>query len=381
MKIPKPQTLALGDMAHWESGSKLTMKHYLHLKTLWVDRKATDFNLGDYVGEDVMNITRKYSKTSLLEKFFQGVLDTTPAKTQYSEKSIFSLVKFYIDLVRGLDSRTMQAEDSKSKVWVLRPTKQRLDRGQSSLGEGHDAVSASPSYRYKGKGNPTETLSSPLQFATPMPAGDEPAEREEFMETQDESIVNMHLVLLLNALTERVPEIRMTGCHWTPEHASFKINDNRDASRLNDPKKEKLLKALVDGHLVHTSGLSAALVEVKPYLRIAGRQNIQWQEAAQMCASICEMLRIGVADSGFGLLRSQNPEIKRYVSYALIGRYGSLVQDRLPRIIMQHSSSFVYLTTNVRFENDAPLADYAFFYLMQASYDLPRSQRSLHQHR
>lgn len=306
---PDPRTLALGDMLHWESGSKLTMKHYLHLKTLWVDLQATEFRLQDFVSESVMETSRKYSKTRLLKEFFQSVRYSIPANKPHSEKSIFSLVKFYLELVEGFDSRTLQAEEPDNRR-VLRPRKERFEREHSSLYEEHDAGSPSLKHRSKGKGRTTEMLSSPLQFATPMPAGDEPAPRQEFLDTQDESIVNMQLLLLLNALTERIPEFRVSGCDWTPEHASFQINDNRDSS-IFDEKKEKILKALVDGHLLHASGLSAALVEVKPYLRQAGLQRIQWQETAQMCASICELLRMGVASSGFGLLQSQDPEIKR----------------------------------------------------------------------
>lgn len=311
--------LALGDMITWESGSKLQMEHFLYLKALWTRHSADHFVLERYVDADVIETTRSYSKNTLLGQFCEGAVEITPANTQYSEKSIYSLVQLYMDLVRSIKTRREVGDDSTNKTWILRPTKQREERRLFASYATSPSTPSPAERKGKGKGKDKGKASNPListpgTHDTPKPVGYEPADKEFFADAQDESIVNMQLLLLLNALTERVPNIRVTGCHWTPERVAFKINDNRDPGLITDPKKQRLLKALVDGHLRHASGLSAALLEVKPYLRKGCEPKVQWQETAQMCASICEILRTDISRSDFGLLKSNIAGVKRFVT-------------------------------------------------------------------
>lgn len=294
----QPSEVALGDIIKWQSGSRLEEHHFLHLKILWKEIKSSrQFALERYVDREVLDTVSPLCKTKACIKFYNAV-GQQQSKTQgYGENSIFDLVKFYIDLVRNIKEPEVGTLGS-PKVF-LRPRSADTYGGKKYL-EAGDAASGSSTHK------------------TPLPEGSSPtAANQQPGDRQDENIVNMHLILLLNAVTERTAEVRRNGYQWKPERAGFTINDNRDPLILESLKSDdqQLLTAHVDGHLADERGLSAAIVEVKPVLRgyDKKRQRIEWQEGAQMCASICELIRRGVEDSGFGLLKSTNPRVKRSV--------------------------------------------------------------------
>lgn len=304
------KNLLLGDIIAWNSGSKLLFEQFLHLKVLCIHRNADQFRLDQYIEKDAALRAGKLAKSRPCRKFCQAVTSERGLK-EFKENSAFSPASLYMDFVRGFAENADEHDDS-NKIFLRPRPRTRAMTLQQDL----DPLET-PSGRKGGKspatGLSTGTPYSQLEYRTPAPEGGSPMNPEEFKQSQDENIVNMALILLLNTLTERAPEMRQKGYHWMPDRAAFKINDNRDRSAISNTKKERILEARVDGHLRSGSGLSAAIVEVKPYLRKHKWNEIQWQEAAQMSAHISAIIRERVSKSAFGLLKSQNPGMKRQV--------------------------------------------------------------------
>lgn len=327
-----PDLLALGNLISWQSGSSITMPQYLHLRVLWKIHKNTDFKLQKYVGSSAIMQANKLSTTRLCAEFCKETRDPLPPTKSHNELSMFSLVRFYMDLVRGIDeyeaatnsvekvfmgriTRSQAAQQAKAVVSDSQPGRPGTPPRDSRTGS---SGSPGPPQASKDKGKGIEMLSTPQNMRIATPSGDSPAQAKDFTGRQDENIVNMQILLLLNALTEREGGIRGKRYHWVPERAGFAINDNRDQSQITDPKKEKILQALVDGLLKDPEGEAAALIEVKPCARMAKLRQIQWQESAQMCAHICDVLRKEkqgkIRTPEFGLLKCEVPGRKRQVT-------------------------------------------------------------------
>lgn len=113
-----PDKLALGHLVSWQSGSSLTMPEYLHLRVLWKPHKSDIFRLESFVEDNAIEKASTLAKTGLCTNFCKNAMKRTPLTEPHDEKSMFSLVKFYVDLVRGLDKYAIN--NNVEKVFVGR---------------------------------------------------------------------------------------------------------------------------------------------------------------------------------------------------------------------------------------------------------------------
>ena len=145
---------------------------------------------------------------------------------------------------------------------------------------------------------------------TPQPDDSSPADPSHFGPSEDEILVNMSFVLLLNSLTERDGTMRSRGCRWLPNRDVYTIFGS-----LESVEQARLLEARTDGCLKHTpSGLSAAILEVKPYIRRAHVLQVEWQESAQVAAYIYTLIHSNLPPgSSFGCLHCNSPGIQKSV--------------------------------------------------------------------
>jgi hypothetical protein len=88
----------------------------------------------------------------------------------------------------------------------------------------------------------------------------------------DEEVVNVGLVLLLNALAIKIPNVTTT---CSPERAALSARFMQDE-----------YEARTDGVLLHRDRTVQAILEVKPKPREMLRPHIQMQESAEMVAWI-----------------------------------------------------------------------------------------------
>lgn len=314
---PDPENLLLQDLSNSHSASKLTEEEFLHLKILWATtaKSSSAFRLREYVDEDSVKAARDLTRTSACKRFCKDIGDI-PAK--YSEQSIFSLAKLYQKLVSNTVDSSMIVDSAKV---IVSPPRTRARAQLEALRAG----AGSPLDRMMGNfsiSDPLETPDTSSSIAddwTPQPDGRSPSDPSEFAPSEDETLVNTAFILLLNALTERTLDLRNRGYRWLPNRDVLKIFSPSPPVPGNDALV-KLLEARTDGCLRRAdTKLSAAIVEVKPYLREAQISEVERQEGAQMAAYIATLLRANLpAGSQFGLLRAGSPRVKRWVVFVLI---------------------------------------------------------------
>ena len=163
-----------------------------------------------------------------------------------------------------------------------------------------------------------ETFQSPSSQSSSSAGslGDEsPARLADYMPAEDEAIVNMAFVLLLNSLTEPYEPMRGKGYRWLPNHEASQMFKALSAAGrpLRGVKENKLIEARTDGCFRHTDlNISAALIEVKPCVRLKSWDRIEWQEGAQMATHIYKLLYMQPPPTqDFGLLRCDIQGVKR----------------------------------------------------------------------
>jgi hypothetical protein len=337
--INNPDDLRLSHLPKTKGASGLTLEHFLCLRVLWKEHTSAQFKIEHYVDALSRDRARERVKTRKCREFFDDIARTTyrdPKQTRtttsehpnppYREDSIFSLVRTYVEYVFNLD-RTSTASGS-SKVLVLAPPNPAPQSGyhRDVTPESPLAGKGSGLNRHEMEEDPDTMDISPQSSSRSIsddsvnePEGGSPAQPTDFAPTDDEMIVNMAFILLLNALTEAdvaFERMRTSGYRWVPSRDVLRILKSSGQSVHPSSRgviKNKLLEARTDGSLRRTEqNLPVALVEVKPYLRSAKMEQIQWQEGAQMAAYIYTLLFQQFPPfQGFGLLQCTTPSHKR----------------------------------------------------------------------
>ncbi|KAI1122600.1 hypothetical protein F5Y10DRAFT_253746 [Nemania abortiva] len=239
-------------------------------------------------------------------EFWENVKSEIPI---YPDNSIFSLVRLYQDLARNIDVGCNVADTPKVTVSPRRTramarleNERNVTRQLQHLSLEDQPRTPAPAPAQRGM------IITPSTSSTQGPEGSSPGDPlllTAGLPTTDEMVVNMALVTFLSALCERDDSMRMKGYQWLPDRNVFKI--------LHPETGEKLLEARTDGCLrsraIPKQHYSAAIIEVKPYLRLEDFRSIQRQEGAQMAAHISVLARQGMDNRG--LLRSPAPDLKR----------------------------------------------------------------------
>ncbi|GAB1315757.1 hypothetical protein MFIFM68171_05967 [Madurella fahalii] len=267
LQFPKiePSNILLSHLSRKNPASGLTFGDFLCLKVLWKELKAPEFQLKDYVDEVSIATAKELLTTGQCTEFYDHVVSESKQQKRYSEDSIFALVSLYMDLVTDLDAS-------------LAPEFPKAGRGRAFTDEVSQLVDEISKMSLLADDDTAEAPETPGPYSdahTPLdmtptpttgPEGWSPAQPSELVPSEDEILVNMALVLLLNALTERKADVRSRGYRWLPNRDVYKILTSSPAGA--SARDHKLLEARTDGCLRHTAhNLSAALLEVKPFAR------------------------------------------------------------------------------------------------------------------
>ena len=318
-----PNIVQGGISALKTSASKINLDEFLLLRVLWKGRKdASEFYNSGIIPRDCLNDAHAH-----LAKWqpWQNYRNLPMRQPLGASKDIgaFSLVHYYQQQVLRIPPDLDVASELPKVVWTPIAARTRFktreiyaaeagtptarpkdnlntfsakirkavnERNASDVtSESHDAVddlSAAFDDSLRLNEEPTgedifETPQSSTRYqnlSQPFESPASPMIRNSTTIFSDEQIVNMALVLFLNALTMFHPEVR---ADWTPHRRQFCLSQS--------------MKARTDGFLRHWNGdTPLAILEVKASLRSAKEQKIRMQEGAQMAAWIADQPETGL---------------------------------------------------------------------------------------
>ncbi|GAD92741.1 conserved hypothetical protein [Paecilomyces variotii No. 5] len=254
---------------------------YLLLRVLWRENHAGDLD------------PHRYGLSDFLEEAKEKLQDYNGWKEYYRHTHLpdqetipnlmtFSTPRFYQLLIK----RSIKDDDESiagNEDVIFSPIQTRAQRRQAER-------AASPTdqttrqmralqLETPTKSKPTDTETDLFGEVSPVDTqpsiGISPIPREAegalYPATKDEQIVNMALVLLLNALTIHLPLLN----DWTPGRRKFTVTLG-----------SRFFRAYTDGCLEdRKQDRVRALIEVKPYIR---KNRVRMQEAAQMVGWISD---------------------------------------------------------------------------------------------
>lgn len=259
------------------SGSKVSGKQFLALRTVWKTKKASDFKPSEWGITALSPALLELSTHPSWEKYakcLEGGWPSTTPLVPVPDLGSLSLAWYNQQKVRRAerdDSVPVGAKIifTRSQNKKPAPVSSFQDRMKGlSLAENEQEQSSD--------GEEQGQEPSPWQFTklSPMSPATSETALTIFPATKDEQMVNMCLIEFLMALSFHSKTIK---AEWSIERKSF---------RLGQPS---LYEARTDGYLglsVEGRGLvTKAIIEVKPCIRAAAK-GIHYQETAQMAAWI-----------------------------------------------------------------------------------------------
>ncbi|RAL00861.1 uncharacterized protein BO80DRAFT_425257 [Aspergillus ibericus CBS 121593] len=267
----KGKTVHAAELA---SGSKIGYDQYLLLRVLWVDHRS-NLSLPEEISKLLPKAAEMLAGCESWKKY-RGSF----GKTENPEGS-FAVARHYQQM--AADSREKIRPNSFDTP-VARRTRSHYSKGAPDI----STLQLNPPKTPPGKQTKlpeTPVLStsdddwiadddeSSPQVSPITPATQVPEELQKMMypPTKDEQIMNIALVIFLNALTIHFTDCK--SCVWTLHRKGFHANFTQAS-----------FEARTDGYLDDLQESAYALIEVKPVIR-GNRQNlIQMQESAQMVA-------------------------------------------------------------------------------------------------
>jgi len=278
----------LFDFDEFQSGSNVTYNQFLHLRAIWIERKADilaeDTTRRIWLRDEYYTRARQLLASWMDWRVYLNSFQVPENNlhTLFAANGAFWLVRNYqLKADKGPENSGMTP-----KVWMRSPIRTRgfLNRVRE--------LNSTPSGRPRSQTNERDSHKTPLAqlkslfffddgspfgtTRTDIPESVSPITKDrrgEYPPTKDEQIVNRALVYFLEAVTMRHVE----NADWDIERMAFKLAD----------KKDKGYEARVDGLLRRPSdGRVLAILEVKPCVRLHRKVDIRMQESAQMAAWI-----------------------------------------------------------------------------------------------
>lgn len=309
------------------SASKMDPNVYLTFRSYWKDYRPDEVSLEDLglSQEDVKEAKARLKRSSPYKEYLADIdafSNRGRPLGKLPDLGAFTLVRHFQQQITNTDredaaekvnvtpirtrSRTAALDAAAAGKQVMRQPNFQLEslvpRGpsptesySSSDGDPMDQESPSPSLRAANRANITHQTSgrsTPDSDGSPMSTDNsDPGNTASFISdhsaisvtaanilytrTEDESIVNTFLILLLNALG--------LGCEEVTAEWSMK------RWMIKHPFGSRTLEARTDGCLrKHGTGDVVAIVEVKPHLRRAYQATIKMQETTQLIAWIAQ---------------------------------------------------------------------------------------------
>ena len=210
--------------------------------------------------------------------------------------NLFSLHQYLTHLV--MNSEKIEPDDEASKLTIFQQYLQKKNEKKAIAAMKALSVS-SPPPGSTASTSPPSASSTSSSSASPVVA----ASPSSNPQAQYEAVVNMSLVVFLSSIRLHSTELESAWvAHWHPDPKAFVLKNSQG---------QQLLQARVDGYLSRKGSRDAfAILETKPFVREAKRDDIERQEGAQMAAWIASDPR----SKAPGVLRKANErDIRRYV--------------------------------------------------------------------
>jgi len=288
-----PRKIKVSDISY-RSASKLDFRMFLCLKILVKTYPSEDLDV-----EAIVDVAHKRQNFNLLKDIIdkcEGHKD--PFEVKGLAPNVFTPHQYMAHLI--MHSEKIGPDDGASKLAIFdRYLQQKNER---------EAIKAMKALSVSNPSPPpgsTASTSSPSAPSTSSSSASPvlPASPSSHPQARYEAVVNMSLVLFLSSIRLHSTNLQAAwGAHWHPDPKAF---------TMNNLQGQQLLQARVDGYLSRKGTNDAlAILETKPFVREAKRDDIERQEGAQMAAWISSETRYG----SLGVLINANqPASQRYV--------------------------------------------------------------------
>ncbi|KAL8290732.1 hypothetical protein RB597_008807 [Gaeumannomyces tritici] len=288
---------SIHNMDHTKSGSKTDWPQFLLCRVLYQAYNAKKFQTEMDTNPPVIESPDSYAKARQHLKrydawraYINNIFEpkhTTMKQRPFTNLGIFSLVRYHqlaayqvpqVDYYSDDPPKTAmktrsQTEAARGKATGHPPSTPELPADDSES----VVLAGFASLDLVGGGDKPHD-SPEARSAISEHSGYTPAEIAYYKASKDEQIVNMALILYLNALTIQFPEVKGD---WSLHRGSF-VFKNRAEPQNPIP----IFEARVDGYFETHSREIAAIVEAKSALRESTREKIRMQEASQFAAWI-----------------------------------------------------------------------------------------------
>ena len=261
--------------AELASASKIEYRQFLLLRILWDSRVRDQMARLPPVLETYHTQAKALLATSQLwADYCSGI------KNGESPAGTFAIARYY-QIKAAIGGEDMRQDSFESPVakhtrsHTMRSLEQDFRNLQADETPSKTSIPVpqTPDYEDSSDDEFAET-SPPSSDPTPASLVSEDLQKMMYPPTKDEQIVNVALVVFLNALTIHFSTIKR--CEWTMHRKAF-------VSKFEEAKFE----SRTDGYLDDGKGNAYALVEVKPIARTSASQSqIQMQEGSQMAGWI-----------------------------------------------------------------------------------------------
>lgn len=291
------------EIPNLKSGSKIETQQFLALHVIWKEKNISRFKPQEW-GFHGFKSPENIPKDKHLDnnKYWNDYLERVEGIEGSPDLGSFDMLWEYQQNLDGLGENGAES----SKVVTPRRSKRIQARG----GKGKDAIRdypLSPSVAAKarkdaicgstqqpdaatwGASSSDEEQETPPQEDTrvlysPVLRGDTD-EYTEFSTADDEQIVNTALILLLQGVCLRAPDLGQAK--WTLQRKAFCFAEKPDQPNKPNKKSVTLFQARTDGHLrIKLPGLSRSLAILEVKAKARAEAEPYMQESAQMAAWI-----------------------------------------------------------------------------------------------
>ncbi|EEP77192.1 predicted protein [Uncinocarpus reesii 1704] len=266
------EDLSLGDGIKFKSASKIEQDQYLFLRVLWPNRRPIE-----HFNPTALGLPTTATADLAKNKDWVSLID-------HAAKGFYEIIgeRYQENIVAGGKSNEGgdETEDGKDETTGFQPPPATSESPEE------EEIRLANLIQHGADSDNEESWE-----ATPAPQGpwgsplvrepDESGSYEEYEKIDDENIVNIALILLLQAVCLRAPDMGATT--WTPQRKAFdfKVPGNGKA------KATDLFSACVDGHLsLGTSDDAPSLAIIEVQARDRKTADPRMQESAQMAAWI-----------------------------------------------------------------------------------------------
>lgn len=282
------------DLDKYSSASKIGYKQFLCLRALWITKQAK-FLANDDIRRTWLRDTDYLKAKDLLPSLahWQAYLDPCEVSAEELRQAAFPDIGTF-SLVRYLQASVLsypQNEDftpkfspvaHRTRSKLIGPLRKVIDtptRKPNVRTEERDPFVTPLNQRLESLSfsDDDSSLVAQQSTGTDVPDSASPVSKDimaQYPPANDEQIVNVALVLLLNAVTIHF----VPNADWTLHRRAFQIG-NKKSGKGFEARVDGFLRRLSDDKIM-------AILEVKPCVRQKQRASIRMQESAQIAAWI-----------------------------------------------------------------------------------------------